>query len=137
MTAGPVPSPTPETLPFWESTKARAMSIQHCRACEAAVFYPRSFCPKCLSSDLEWRPVSGRATLASYVINRRPAPVFETEQQIVALVTLEEGIRMMTNIVDVDPDPASLPLGMALQLVYEERGDQVLPMFRPAAEEAS
>jgi uncharacterized OB-fold protein len=137
MTPGPVPKPTPETLPFWESTKARAMSIQHCRECAAAIFYPRSFCPTCLSQDLEWRPVSGKATLASYVINRRPAPVFETESQIVALVTLEEGIRMMTNIVGVAAEPSSLELGMPLQLDYEERGDQVLPVFRPVGEVSS
>jgi uncharacterized protein len=136
MTTGPVPKPTPETLPFWESTKARAMSIQHCRDCAAAIFYPRSFCPRCLSSELEWRPVSGRATLASYVINRRPLPVFEVEQQIIALVNLEEGVRMMTNIVDVEPTPDALQLGMALELAYDERGDQVLPVFRPAPKES-
>lgn len=137
MTTGPVPKPTPETLPFWESTKARAMSIQHCLDCGAAIFYPRSYCPKCLSSELEWRPVSGRATLASYVINRRPLPVFEVEQQIIALVNLAEGVRMMTNIVGVEPDPAALRLGMALELDYDERGDQVLPVFRPAPKESA
>ncbi|WP_426323257.1 Zn-ribbon domain-containing OB-fold protein [Microbacterium sp. E-13] len=135
MTTGPVPKPTPETLPFWESTKARAMTIQHCLDCGAAIFYPRSYCPKCLSTDLEWRPVSGRATLASYVINRRPLPVFEVEQQIIALVNLEEGVRMMTNLVDVEPTPAALRLGMELELTYDERGDQVLPVFRPAQKE--
>ncbi|WP_349428880.1 OB-fold domain-containing protein [Microbacterium sp. LWS13-1.2] len=136
MTTGPVPKPTPETLPFWESTRARAMSIQHCLDCGAAIFYPRSYCPKCTSSDLEWRPVSGRATLASYVINRRPLPVFEVEQQIIALVNLEEGVRMMTNIVGVEPVPTALQLGMALELDYDERGDQVLPVFRPALKES-
>ncbi|MET8049713.1 MULTISPECIES: Zn-ribbon domain-containing OB-fold protein [unclassified Streptosporangium] len=108
------------------------MRIQHCLTCEAAVFYPRSYCPKCLSSELEWRPVSGRATLASYVINRRPLPMFEVDVQVIALVTLEEGVRMMTNIVDVEPDPTALTLGTALELDYQERGDQVLPVFRPA-----
>lgn len=136
MTTGPVPQPTPETLPFWESTKARAMSIQHCLDCGEAIFYPRSYCPSCLSSALEWRPVSGRATLASYVINRRPMPVFEVQAQIIALVELEEGVRMMTNIIDVEPTPAALHLGMQLELDYDERGDQVLPVFRPAVKES-
>lgn len=137
MTAGPVPRPTPETEPFWTSTRERRMSIQHCLACAAAVFYPRSICPTCGSTDLEWRPVSGRATLASYVINRRPLPSFEVESQIVALVELEEGVRMMTNVVGVEHAPGALHLGMRLDLDYEERGDQVLPVFRPAPEGAS
>jgi uncharacterized OB-fold protein len=136
MTTGPVPQPTPETLPFWESTKARAMSIQHCLECGAAIFYPRSYCPKCLSTELEWRPVTGRATLASYVINRRPMPVFGVAQQVIALVQLDEGVRMMTNVIDIDPTPSALRLGMPLQLDYEERGDQVLPVFRPAEKES-
>lgn len=135
VTAKPVPKPTPETLPFWESTKARAMQLQQCADCARFVFYPRTICPACHSLRLEWKPASGKATLASFIINRRPSPAFEGEQPIIALVDLAEGVRMMTNIVGVDPDPANLTLGMALILDYEERGDQVLPVFRLAGEE--
>lgn len=132
MSSGPVPSPTPETAPFWESTRARAMRLPFCTACGRAHFHPRSYCPFCTSAQLEWREVSGRATLASYVINRRPAPVFDLGAQIIALVDLAEGPRMMSNLVGVDPDPGALRLGMPLQVRYTERGDQVLPLFTPA-----
>jgi len=136
MSSGPVPSPTPETAPFWESTRAHAMRLPFCTACGRAHFYPRSQCPFCHAPDLEWREVSGRATLASYVIDRRPAPVFETESQIVALVDLDEGPRMMTTIVEVEHDPAALHLGMPLTVRYTERGDQVLPLFGPSGVDA-
>ncbi|QJY48044.1 Zn-ribbon domain-containing OB-fold protein [Pseudonocardia broussonetiae] len=132
MSSGPVPSPTPETAPFWESTRARAMRLPHCTPCGRPHFYPRSYCPFCHSAELEWREVSGRATLASYVINRRPGPAFEGASQIIALVRLAEGPRMMTNLVEVETDPVSLRLGMPLRVRYSERGDQVLPLFAPA-----
>ncbi|WP_373937569.1 Zn-ribbon domain-containing OB-fold protein [Rhodococcus qingshengii] len=130
----PAPVPTPDSIPFWESTREHAMKIQHCLECGKAVFYPRSQCPNCSSSRLEWRPVSGRATLASYVINRRPALGFGTASQIIALVNLAEGVRMMTNLVNVEADPSHLTLGMPLEVVYEERDDMVLPMFTPTRE---
>ena len=132
MSTGPVPQPTPLTRPFWEGTARGELCIQRCLTCRRHYFYPRPVCPNCGSSDVAWVKVSGRATLASYAINYRVAPQFESsEPQIIALVELEEGVRMATNIVGAAADPAALQLGMKLRVAFEPRGDQVLPVFTP------
>ena len=106
MSAGPVPIPTPETQTFWEGTAIGELRIQRCNSCEEYYFYPRPYCPGCQSDDVEWRVVSGKGTLASYNINYRPFPIFESKDpQVIALVELDEGVRMMSNIVDVEPLP--------------------------------
>lgn len=133
MSKGPVPKPTPETLPFWEGTAAGELRIQRCNTCERFYFYPRPFCPHCNSDDVEWRVTSGHGTLASYIINYRPMPFFELEgPQIIALVELDEGVRMMSNLVGVEPVPEKLVLGMRLTVSFDPRGDQFLPVFAPA-----
>ena len=135
MSAGPAPLPTPETLPFWEGTAAGELRIQRCLECTRFYFHPRPFCPQCWSDRVEWQPVSGGATLVSYIINYRPFPAFEsTEPQIIALVRLAEGPRLCTNVVGVEPDPENLPLGMALAVKFEPRGEVYLPVFTPVTE---
>lgn len=128
-----VPAATPETAPFWEGTKAGELRLQRCRSCSNAYFYPRTFCPECLSQDVEWFAASGRAKLHTYVINHRPPPGFEDEAPYaIAVVELEEGPRMMTNIVGIENTPENLVLDMDLEVVFEEQGDQVVPRFKPA-----
>ncbi len=75
--------------------------------------------------------MSGRGTLHTYVINHRAAPGFEAPYAI-AVVELDEGPRMMSNIVGVDQTPEALVLDMALEVTFEERGDVFVPLFRPA-----
>lgn len=129
----PVPKPTPETQPFWDGTAAGELRIQRCLTCERHYFYPRPNCPRCGGDQVEWVRVSGRATLYSYVINHRPAPGFEDEAPYaIAVVELEEGVRMMTNIVGVPNVPEQLPLDMELRVVFERRGDVCVPLFEPA-----
>ncbi|MFG1701457.1 Zn-ribbon domain-containing OB-fold protein [Nonomuraea sp. NPDC049309] len=129
----PAPKPTPETRPFWDGTAAGELRIQRCTACERHYFYPRPSCPRCGGDQVEWVRASGRATLYSYVINHRPAPGFEDEAPYaIAVVELEEGVRMMTNIVGVPNDPEHLELDMELQVVFERRGDVTVPLFEPA-----
>jgi uncharacterized protein len=129
----PEPVPTPETRPFWEGCAAGELRIQHCTACDRYVFYPRLLCPRCGAGDLEWVTSDGTATLHSYVISHRPAPGFAGETPyVIAVVELPEGVRMMTNIVHVEPDPAQLPLDLPLRVVFERRGAVTLPMFEPA-----
>ena len=128
---GSVPTPTPETAPFWEGTAAGELRIQHCNACDRFYFYPRPFCRYCASPDVEWRTVSGSARLISYVINHRPLPPADPDvPMIIALVELAEGPRLLTNIVGTEPDPERLPLDAALRVEFEPREEQVLPVFR-------
>ena len=75
--------------------------------------------------------VSGRATLVSYVVNHRPIPASDTPV-VIALVQLEEGPQLMSNIVGVEPEPENLPLRMPLRVTFEQRGDHAIPMFTPA-----
>ncbi|NUS09109.1 MAG: Zn-ribbon domain-containing OB-fold protein, partial [Nonomuraea sp.] len=114
-------------------TAAGELRIQRCQTCARHYFYPRPSCPHCGSDDVEWVRATGRATLYSYVINHRPAPGFEGEgPYAIAVVELEEGVRMMTNIVGVANTPDDLPLDMELQVVFEQRGDVHVPLFEPA-----
>jgi uncharacterized OB-fold protein len=129
----PVPKSTPETQPFWDGTAAGELRIQRCLSCTRHYFYPRPSCPNCGSAEVEWVRASGRATLYSYVINHRPAPGFEEDgPYAIAVVLLEEGVRMMTNIVGVEITPENLPLDMDLKVVFEQRGDMSVPLFEPA-----
>ncbi|GAA2123375.1 Zn-ribbon domain-containing OB-fold protein [Actinomadura napierensis] len=130
-----VPRPTPDTRPFWDGAAAGELRVQRCRACARHFFYPRPACPHCGSGDVEWVTATGRATLHSYVINHRPAPGFEDEAPyVIAIVELEEGVRMMSNIVGVPADPGHLPLDLPLRVVFERRGDVELPLFTPVEE---
>ncbi len=125
-----VPTPSPETRPFWDGTAAGELRIQSCNDCREPFFYPRSSCPRCGGMNLEWIVCSGRATLYSYVISARPAPGFEAPT-VIAVVELEEGPRMLTNIVGVLPEPQFLPLDLPVRVTFEERGDLAIPVFEP------
>jgi uncharacterized OB-fold protein len=122
--------PTPTTQPFWEAAADGRLAVQRCGSCATHVFYPRIACPACGSRDLTWVEASGRATLLSYVINHLPAPGFEAVgPHVIAIVRLEEGPTMMTNIVGVEPSPDHLAIDMPLQVAFEHRHGQTVPVF--------
>jgi uncharacterized OB-fold protein len=127
-----VPRPTPETAPYWEGAALGELRIQLCRSCNEHYFYPRPACPRCGSLDTVWVVASGRARLHTYVITHRAAGGFEADTPYaIAVVELDEGPRMMTNIVGVDQTPEALQLDMALRVTFEARGDQAVPVFTP------
>jgi uncharacterized OB-fold protein len=130
----PLPQPTPETAPYWEACKRHELMVQRCNDCGQYYFYPRPYCPHCLSDKTEWTRVSGKGTLLTYVINHRPAPGFESEAPyVIAIVKLAEGPHLMTNVVEVEPKPENLKPGMELEVVFDDVSDQIaLPKFRPA-----
>jgi uncharacterized OB-fold protein len=132
MTQRPLPAITPETRHFWEGTRAGELRLQRCSACSHVYFPPRPFCPQCAAQDVQVLRASGRATLYSYVIHHRPTPGF-TPPYSIAVVQLEEGPRMMTNIVEVEQTPQALLLDMPLEVTFEQLTDEIsLPLFRPA-----
>ncbi len=124
------PSMTPDTQFFWDGAKEHRLLIQRCDACHRFRHPPRPMCPDC--NSLQWTAVdaSGQATVFSFVMPRHPQyPWFEPDY-IVALVELEEGVRLVTNLVDVAP--AEVSVGMAVTVRFDEfDGGLVLPMFRP------
>jgi uncharacterized OB-fold protein len=131
----PAPVVTPETAQFWEAAQREELHIQLCNACGQHYFYPRPFCPHCFSGDVRWVRVSGRATLHSYVINHRPVPGWEEDgPYAIAVVELEEGPRMATNIVGVPNTPEHLVLDMPLEVCFVEQSGTKVPKFRPPAD---
>jgi hypothetical protein len=128
-----LPQPTPETQHFWDGCKAGVLRLQRCADCAKTYFPPRPFCPACGSRAVEVFAASGKASLYSYVINHRPRPDMGATPHSIAVVTLAEGPRMMTNIVDCPQTPQALQLDMPLEVVFQTFGGMALPLFRPAA----
>jgi uncharacterized OB-fold protein len=134
-----------ESGPFWEATREGRLLVQWCARCDRGVFYPRAFCPYCagmgwaeVGGPLEWREASGRATVHAAVVEHRPelagATFADGAPFCIALVDLEEGVRMMTNIVGCPPD--DVRSGMAVTVTWEPLSDgRQLALFRPAGEE--
>lgn len=129
-----LPQPTPETAPFWQGCKQHELRIQFCTDCQTYFFYPRIFCPTCLSDTTEWRTVSGKGTLLTYALSARPAPGFENElPYAIAIVQLDEGPHLMTNIVNTEITPQNLKAGMPVEVVFEDVNETIsLPKFQPA-----
>jgi uncharacterized OB-fold protein len=130
----PLPVPTPETQPYWDGLKAHELRIQRCLDCGQAYFYPRPFCPHCFSDKVEWFKASGKAKLHTYEVIHRAPPAFAADAPyVLAVVELEEGPRMLTNIVGGGTEPAGLKIDMPLQIRFDDvSSDITLPKFGPA-----
>jgi uncharacterized OB-fold protein len=127
------PKPTPETQHFWDGTLAGELRLQRCDACANVYFPPRPFCPGCGGRKVSVFKASGKGTLYSYVINHRPAAPGFMPPYAIAVVELEEGPRMMSNIIDCPQTPEALELDMKLEVAFEKLDDRItLPLFRPA-----
>lgn len=130
----PLPTPTHLSRPFWEAAKEHRLVFQRCRVCGARVFYPRDICPgpECFGvGTLDWVQSSGRGWIYSYTISRQPAhPGFVPEVPYVfAIVELEEGVRMNTNIVETGHD--ELRVGLPVEVVWDDVTPEFsIPKFR-------
>jgi uncharacterized OB-fold protein len=124
--------------PFWQAAAAGRLVLPHCSACGRFQWPPRTSCKECRNA-LEWREASGRGCVAAYSVVRR-APSAELAQcvpYVVAFVALEEGVRLFTSIVDVEPE--ALHCGMRVQVRFRPGLDpeSMLPVFAPAPSSAS
>lgn len=127
-----LPEPTPETRHFWDGCKEGELRLQRCTACAESYFPPRPFCPKCGNREVEVYKASGKGVLWSYVINQRPRPDMGTEPYAIAVVKLDEGPTMMTNIVDSPQTPEALQLDMPVEVSFAKQTDDIsLPVFAP------
>lgn len=130
-TKRPLPRPTPETQHFWEGTRNGQLLIQRCDSCGDPYFPPRPFCPACGGQEVTVEETSGRGTLYSYLINHTGHPGIAGPYSI-AVVQLDVGVRMMSNIVNCDQTPEALVLDMPVEVVYESFSDEItLPFFQP------
>ena len=129
--ARPLPQPTPETQNYWDGAKAGELRLQRCGDCSHVYFPARPFCPACSSRVVNWFTASGKGTLFSYVINHRAPKGFEAPY-IIAVVQLDEGPRMMTNLVDCPQTPDALELDMPLEVTFVKATDDIsIPQFQP------
>ncbi len=131
----PIPTPQGESDHYWQKAKKGELWLRKCNACGEAYFYPRDISPCCFSRDTTWIKASGKATLFTYgIVQRAPHPGFvEDVPFVTAIVELEEGPTMPTNIVMEDPTPEKLQVGMPLEVVFEDITDTIsLPKFKPA-----
>jgi uncharacterized OB-fold protein len=129
----PRPVPTATSAPFWVALDQERVVLQHCGACGAWVFYPRSRCPRCLSDRLAWEPVSGDGTLFSFTVARQATfPAFADEvPQVIAVVELAEGVHLTSTIVGAAPE--DVRIGAAVTPVFDHGDDgRTLLRFRLA-----
>ena len=132
---GAAPLPTPETEHFWAGAREGKLLLQKCTSCDHVYFPPRPFCPACASRAVNVFRASGKARLYSYSIDCVNG--LDGLPVAVAVVQLDEGVRMMSNLRDVAPTPDALVLDMKLEVVFERLDDTItIPQFRPAREGA-
>jgi uncharacterized protein len=125
------PSMTADSQFFWDGVKDGRLLIQRCTACGALRHPPRPMCPHCHSLTWDTLESSGKGTVYSFVMPRHPEFPFFDVDYIVALIELEEGTRLVSNVVDVAPEDTRI--GMAVVVRFDEfDGGVVLPVFTPA-----
>lgn len=126
-----IPVPTPETAHFWEGTRQEELLLQRCKGCGGIYFPPRPFCPECSSTDIEIFKASGKGRVHTFIVSQFRSPGFDTPYSL-AVVELDEGPRMMTNIVGVEQSAEAIRMEMPVEAVYEAVNDEVsLVKFKP------
>jgi len=138
VTASPLPAPapdrTPETAQFWDATVDGHLQLPHCDACGAVIWYPRSMCPACGGTSISWADASGLGTVYSFsVVHRGAGRYRDAVPYVVAYVELDEGPRVLTNLVGCPPD--EVHIGQRVQLVWSDTGEgSSLYRFEPTAQ---
>jgi hypothetical protein len=128
----PLPMPNEDTAPYWEAAHRGELRMQRCGACGWVRFPPSLLCPRCLAEEAAWDLMRGRGVVFSWVIvHHSQHPAFNPDTPYnVAIVALEEGPRLHTNLVECGLD--EIRIGMAVEVVFERVNDDVtLPRFRP------
>ena len=127
----PLPRLDEETRGFWEACARHELYVQRCRGCRTFRHPPRALCPACLSPDVEWVRASGRGTVYSFTVTyqNQAAGFRERLPYVLAVVEMEEGVRLMTNVVGCAPE--AVHIGMPVEVAWEDvTGEVTLPLFR-------
>ena len=114
-----------ENQPFFDAAREGKLLIKRCLDCNELHYYPRALCLFCASARTEWLAAQGRGTIYSFSVMRRTQPPYA-----IAYVRLEEGVTVLTNLVDCDFD--RLRIGDAVRVVFQPKGEEIIPMFTPA-----
>ncbi len=125
------PRRTLETDAFWDGCAEGRLVLPRCDACGELIWYPRLSCPFCASHSVTQTEVSGRGTVYSFTVVRRGSgPFRDAAPYVLAMVQLDEGPTMMTNVVDVDP--ATVTVGEPVHVVFERTdAGEAIPRFAP------
>ena len=130
----PLPVAQPESDHYWQQAANGKLVIQKCSGCGEVQFYPRVLCVHCGGRSLEWIETSGKATLFTFaIVHVPPLPGFAGDAPyITAIVELEEGVKMPSQVIGIEPDPELIHIGMPLEVVFEQVTDEItLPKFKP------
>ncbi len=128
----PLPRPTAVSAPHWEGCREGRLRVQRCSSCGTHVFIPRPFCTECQGDALEWVESTGRGRVYSFTVIHRPQRPEYQVPYAVAIVELEEGWHMLSNLVDCEP--GEVEIGMPVEVTFRRMSDEItLPLFRPAA----
>jgi uncharacterized OB-fold protein len=132
----PLPTPAPmvttTTKEFWSGTARGEFLLQQCTACDLVIWFPRSHCPECATTDLPTFRASGKGVVYSHTVIRKVGNEYKDAVPfVVAYVELDEGPRIMTNIVECDPN--EVKVGMRVEMVFHDTGaGSALYRFRPS-----
>lgn len=129
----PLPVILPETAEFWAAARRHQLVIQRCADCGQLIHFPRFLCHRCLSENLAYVPATGRGLVYSFTIVRQAAhPAFAADVPYVyALIELEEGVRLLANVINTDPE--TVRVGQPVRVVFVEVSPEIsLPQFEPA-----
>ncbi len=131
VVAKPQPQISPGAEPFWEHAKQEELFLPFCEACQKPFYYPRRWCPGCFSQNLSWRKMTGKGRIYSFsVIHQSPLPSYQQDvPYVLAIIELDEGPRMMTNVLDCDVN--AVHIEMAVEVTFQARGEMKIPQFRP------
>jgi uncharacterized OB-fold protein len=131
----PLPKPTTATEGFWEAARKKELAIQRCSSCDAYRHYPQAMCPGCHSLEWEWTPVSGRGVIHSYTVAHQPFHPHWADKvpYVLATIELEEGVRMVDDMLDLDPE--EVRIGLPVEVYFEPVSDEItFPKFRVTSE---
>ena len=130
----PAPPDDPVTAPFWAAVRQRRLVAPKCQACKLVFLYPRVTCPRCLAREFQWLDLSGRGRVYSCTVVRQAAhPAFVVDVPYVfAVIELDEGPRLASNVVGCPPEEVAPD--QPVEVLFEDRGDHVVPLFRPTCE---
>ncbi|MEZ5557534.1 MAG: OB-fold domain-containing protein [Pseudomonadales bacterium] len=123
----------PDTQAFWEATRDKRLTYQQCDDCGTLVWHPRQHCTGCTSGTLRWHTASGNGTIYTFsVVRQSYHPYFRTQvPYAVAWIDLDEGPRLLSNVVGVDDPTTDLSCGQRVTVQWEEHEDLNIPLFRP------
>ncbi len=134
MTVKPTPPLDPWTRPYWEAARENRLLLQYCEKCARHIFYPRRYCPFCDNDQLSWVESRGLGHIYAFTVvyNNAPSAFLPDMPYVIAIVKLDEGVQMMSNIVGCSPEQVQSEL--RVEVVFEKVSDEVtLPKFRPAS----